>query len=373
MSRILKMNHSNTQQRGFTLIELMVGMTLGMLASLAIFMTVSSFETQRRTTAGGADMQQNGMLALYTIEQDMNMAGFGLIDATTAPGNIPCIKIGAVSIPPVSISDGGATGSDTLTTHRLDSDIGGIVTGGGAAQLTSPLLDTPTIATTTVDTAKAIHLNDYLLIPNTNYNVNKTCSQIQATGIPADNNSIQPLPPLPATLDGGTPVSIINLGQDPLDATVPPAFRTVAYAIAGNNLTRTESDLAGNVLKTDTIASNIVNMQVQYGLVDASGSICGAAQPCWKNANAADWGTMTTPLSIANIKQIKAVRVAVVARSAQRAACTTTTTAPISWASGPAIDLSKNADGSANADWQCYRYKVYQTIIPVINVIQGNL
>jgi prepilin-type N-terminal cleavage/methylation domain-containing protein len=53
------------EQGGFTLIELLVGLALGLIASLAIFSTVSTFETQRRTTGGGADMQQNGLLALY--------------------------------------------------------------------------------------------------------------------------------------------------------------------------------------------------------------------------------------------------------------------------------------------------------------------
>ena len=81
-------NAITRKQRGFTLIELMVGMALGLLASLAIFTAVTSFETQRRVTAAGADMQQNGLLALYFLEQDLRMAGFGLIDASTDPGRL---------------------------------------------------------------------------------------------------------------------------------------------------------------------------------------------------------------------------------------------------------------------------------------------
>ena len=195
-------------QRGFTLIELMVGMVLGLLASLAIFTAVSSFETQRRVTAAGADMQQNGLLALYFLEQDLRMAGFGLIDASTNPGSLPCVKLNNVSTAPVSIVDGGA-GSDTITSHRLDSATGGIVTGGGAAKLTSSLASISSISSIKVDTQAAIHLNDYLLIPDAANN----CTQLKATILPAV---------LPVSL--GTPAVAATLGT--------PAVAAVAAVAA---------------------------------------------------------------------------------------------------------------------------------------------
>ncbi len=336
-------------QRGFTLIELLVGLALGLIASLAIFSTVSSFETQRRTTGSGADMQQNGLLALYSVEQDIRMAGFGLIDASTTPGTLPCIQVNGANIAPVTITDGG-NGADTITTHRLDSDIGGIVTGGGAAMLTSALSDAPTINSIRVDTTKAIKQNDYLLIPGSNYNINKTCSLLQATSLP--------------TIDAASATaSVINLGS------AAPTFATFQYRIDTDfNLNRTDSN------GTNAAASNIVNMQVQYGIAPPYPAAGSQSVACWTDAavNASgtapctgiNWAAPTA----AQVGQIKAIRVAIVARSAQRTACTTTTNAnrPTSWAGGPAINLSGN-------DWGCYRYKVYQTIIPVRNVIWGNL
>ena len=359
-------------QRGFTLIELMVGMTLGLLASLAIFTAVSSFETQRRVTASGADMQQNGLLALYFLEQDLRMAGFGMIDASTTPGSLPCVKLNNVSVAPVSIVDGGA-GSDTLTTHRLDSDTGGIVTGGQAAMLTSALSSITSITTTKVDTNQAIHLNDYLLIPDAARN----CSQLKATALPAIYATIPGTPAVLATAT--TPAvaavpsalapafaTIINLGQT---AVAIPAQQ---YQVDANfNLNHTNDGGAS----WSPVASNIANIQFQYGVAtagsqsvacwtDASGTACGGTD--WANPPAAD------------INRIKAIRVAIVARSSNKTACTTTTANPVSWtqpvtnpvsSAAPAINLST----SVGADWRCYRYKVYQTIIPIRNVIWGNL
>ncbi|MDD2721173.1 MAG: PilW family protein [Gallionella sp.] len=360
------------RHKGFTMVEMMVGLALGLLASLAIFTAVSSFETQRRITAGGADMQQNGLLALYFLEQDLRMAGFGLIDGSTVPGRLPCVKVNSVSVAPVSITEGGGSASDILTTHRLDSDTGGIVTGGGAGKLTSALSTINSITSMTVDTAQAIHLNDYLLIPDANMN----CTQVKATSMPAVYAQTPGTPGTPATpavpatrttpaipaqpaqpAVPGVPVvpvsTIINLGQS------VPSFPAMMYSLDANfNLNH--SDDGGKTWSP--VAANIVNMQAQYGIANggsqsvscwtnASGSACGGSD--WANPPAAD------------INRIKAIRIAIVARSAQRAPNLVTTASP-TWYGG-AIDVSNIAN------WQNYRYKVYQTVIPVRNVIWGNL
>lgn len=326
------------RHRGFTMIEMMVGLALGLLASLAIFTAVSSFESQRRITAGGADMQQNGLLALYFLEQDLRMAGFGLIDGSTVPGRLPCVKVNNVNIAPVSIVDGGGSASDTLTTHRLDSDTGGIVTGGIAAKLTSPLSTIASITSMTVDTAAAIHQNDYLLVPDANMN----CTQVKATSIP----TVSPTPVTPVS-------TIINLGQG------VPSFPAMQYQLDANfNLNH--SDDGG---KTWTpVAANIVKLQAQYGIADGGSQ----SVTCWTNASgSACAGTDWANPPAADINRIKAIRIAIVARSAQRSNAVVTTAAP-GWYGG-AIDLS------SIANWQNYRYKVYQTVIPVRNVIWGNL
>jgi type IV pilus assembly protein PilW len=133
----------------------------------------------------------------------------------------------------------------------------------------------------------------------------------------------------------------------------------------------------------EVVAENIVSLQAQYGIANAgqqsiscwvnpTGVNTNPASPTCLAGDTADWtmaGLQATP---DNIKRIKAIRVAVVARNnlrqkATNGVCTTTITAPVSWLNGPAVDLS------GNPDWRCYRYKVYQTIIPMNNVILGNV
>jgi type IV pilus assembly protein PilW len=73
-------------QRGVTLIELLVGMFVGMLAVLIISQVFLTAEGQKRTTTGGADAQVNGALALFTIQRDVEQAGYGLISSPQAIG-----------------------------------------------------------------------------------------------------------------------------------------------------------------------------------------------------------------------------------------------------------------------------------------------
>lgn len=399
-------------QRGFTLIELMIGMALGLIATLAIFSTVTSFETQRRTTGSGVDMQQNGLMALYSMEQDIRMAGYGLIDSQSR--NLPCGKInayksGATSVfnaAPIMITNGGA-GNDILAINRLNSDTGGIVTGSNIATVNAPFSAAGQLD---LDTNIAIKQNDFILVSQA-APANTPCTLLKVTSVAASAASgivVQPAGnaggdatatptsfPNYAAVGAAASAVVINLGQNAssiaatsttfgstTDATLNPTFATIKYRIQANannssyDLQRTADNWATNSI----VASNIVNVSAQYGINNLPAApttpITPASQKIthWIDAtgsvyDGSNWATLS---SMTDIKRIKAIRVAIVARSAEKIAarnssgvCTTTAAAPI-WFDNPAIDLS------GMADWQCYRYKVYQTIIPIRNVVWGN-
>ena len=53
--------------------------------------------------------------------------------------------------------------------------------------------------------------------------------------------------------------------------------------------------------------------------------------------------------------------------------CDTTIAEPVwsgsAWKSGTALNLRTDLDLSADADWRCYRYKTFETTVPVRNWI----
>ncbi|NUT15221.1 MAG: hypothetical protein HOQ33_12055, partial [Cupriavidus sp.] len=93
----------------------------------------------------------------------------------------------------------------------------------------------------------------------------------------------------------------------------------------------------------------------------------------WVHATLGPAGNWALPTP-ADAKRIKAIRLAVVVRSPLRervdpatGTCSTTTQAPTTWPDGPAIDLS------ADPDWRCYRYRSFETVVPLRNVLWANL
>ena len=94
------------RQAGFSLVELMVGLVIGLLATLAIMQIFSAFEGQKRTTSGTADAQTSGSVALYTLQRDVQLAGFGLPLYDEA--NMP-LKCNAPSYPVVDHDNNAAT------------------------------------------------------------------------------------------------------------------------------------------------------------------------------------------------------------------------------------------------------------------------
>ena len=69
---------NNLQQTGFTLIELMVGLVIGLIASLIVMQTFSEFEGNKRSTTGTSDAQTSGSIGLYMVQRELQFAGYGI-------------------------------------------------------------------------------------------------------------------------------------------------------------------------------------------------------------------------------------------------------------------------------------------------------
>lgn len=355
--------------QGFSLVEVMVGMAVGLLSILVILQTFTMFENQKRTTTSGADTQNNGLMALVNLEQAIRSAGSGFTDSsaftcTTTYAWNDTIGSFAVSFFPVQITDGGTTGPDSLTIQTASNFLGNI-----PAKITTPMPSSSSelnVSRTTGFTA-----NDLVLVSDGTNCTLMQITQVQPAPLKLQHNpggspsynpstSYQSINGWPAY---GSNASILDMGQ----------MTTSKFSINANNLQASTSTLGTAATTPVELVSDIVSLQAQYGTAPG-----GAQQnvTAWVNAT----GTWAAP-SANDIKRIKAVRLVVVARSGKKE--TANVTQPCTNISGivnngpcstdsvaapaPAIDLS------ANPDWQKYRYRVYQTVIPLRNVIWANL
>jgi type IV pilus assembly protein PilW len=363
-----KRQNSFHQQAGFSLIEILVGLVIGLLATLVIMQVFSVFEGQKRTTSGSADAQTNGSIALYTIGRELRMAGFGLITANTSPLDCTILNPGTTAdISPVIITDGG-TGqgaSDTITIHYGNSASGGvpspIVGGVGVAA------GLPSNNSVGLENNLGCHTGDVALLVN-----GATCNLTSVTG-PTDID-ITPTPSSPPD-NKSVELLSINGAANGVSLSCLGAWVTTVFQINPNydptGATGVANSQAYLERSGDPSVADIVNIQAQYGISDTAKD---NQIKHWVDAAGATWAAP----SVADRNRIKAVHIAVVARNEllEKVNVTNTCTTvkgtfnngPCAWDdsnfdAAPAIDLSNDPN------WQRYRYRVFETIIPLRNMI----
>jgi type IV pilus assembly protein PilW len=361
--------HQKNNQKGFTLIEIMVGLIIGLLVTFVVVNVFRVFEGQKRTTTGNSDAQTNGAIALFNLQRDVQQAGFGLpvFGSDFTPFNCPITTTfdhdndSAATSPPIGLSpivitDGnGANGSDTVAIRYGDSMKGGIpinMEAGTAANVVQ------------VDTNIGCTFNDVALVITST-----TCSMTRVNPSPAGVTATG-VSPAKITLASTTNVAVGNA------LSCLGVWNEIQYAVTANQLTRSGAVTAGVPSVTAVpMVADIVNMQAQYG-ISASANSNQVTQ--WVNATG-DWENTATKPTVANRNRIKAIRIAIVARNGLLEttnvtdACTGTNVANptglCAWdgvaagSAAPAIDLT------ADANWRRYRYRVYESIIPVRNII----
>ena len=323
---------------GFTLVEVMIGMAIGLLATLVILQVFSLFESQKRATTGTADAQTNGAIALYNLGRELQIAGYPLMPVENSPLECTALTIGPAGITgifPVFITDGV---SDTITFRYGSSRMGGVPTAITA-------MGAPTANDATVANNLGCQTNDIAILTT-----GTACTLTSVTAVP-----------------GTTTVSLAS----PVNAIVGANLACVGnwseitYQVNAGNLERVIGGAAVPVVV------GIVNLQAQYG-ISATANSNQVTQ--WVDATGATWAAPT----VANRNRIKALRVAVVSRNAKieqaavTAACSSVTLASptglCAWegsVASPAPAISLVAD----ADWTRYRYRVFESIIPLRNMI----
>jgi len=106
---------------GFSLIELMVGLAVGLVCTLAITQILLSSEGQKRSTTSGSDAQVNGVLAIDSLRNAIQEAGYGFSSMAAIVGcplvaryNNAAIAGFPANLVPVLITDGANGAPDTI-------------------------------------------------------------------------------------------------------------------------------------------------------------------------------------------------------------------------------------------------------------------
>jgi len=410
-------------QAGMSLVELMVAMVISLVGVLVIFQVFAVNEDVRRTTTAGSDEQTSGLVALLRLERELRLAGFGIndfdlmgcpvsmYDNQSAPTAVP-----AFSLAPVRI----VTNRDSANNNNPATDQISIIYGDVSQTSASVALGTDMATATdtvTLTYRYGFHTGDRFVIGQQPPNllatqVLVTCTMGEVNGLvglidlkhdgagyintvtglatqPRFNNPVG-FPVLYPYLAG----KVMNLGQNPVRETFS---LTVGNADPSKNnklyVQNIWADAADPASQTQPVAEQIVALKAEYGMDDSNnnGSVTHAAYAVDDNIidNYVDSNAATAPnnLNAAQYQgqqgwqRVRSVRLAVVSRSlvaAKPLSGTTCDATPdftddanyqVRWARGPDAPAGKKIDlRNTGADWRCYKYKVYESVVPLRNV-----
>ncbi|MEE9332076.1 MAG: PilW family protein [Methylophilaceae bacterium] len=346
----------NRRQTGFSLVELLVGLVIGLFATLVIMQIFSAFEGQKRSTSGAADTQTNGAIALMYLQRSLQSAGFGMPMPNTDLNNNVLKCTSNIDIFPVEVQDGaGSNGSDKLIVRYST----------GSAGMVPINIDNVTNVSPGMLVTNNIGCGSDLEMSNATYQA-KYRDPNDATDSKAPNRlmimagntcAFAEIAAQPTnTLTGQSYIRLHDIASLPFAPAVGNklacmgAWGDYTYEINNNN----ELELNG-----DAILSGVVAMQVQYGISAAPG-LNEVTQ--WVDAVGA-WAAPVVPAR----NRIKAVRVSLALRNGLKEKTEVTSAAPEAWTDAGTTLGSMSV--AHLADWKNYRYRVVSTSVPLRNML----
>jgi len=375
---MLTLSAPRARERGFSLIELMVGMLIGLLCTLVIATVLSAAEGQRRGTTEGGDAIISGQLALYAVQRDVAISGYGFASESTAVGCPLQARFNGAQpaalppvLAPVIITPGAGGASDSI---RILASSKFIQANGPAGQaqvgfaLPSRVIAPQYAPGATLYPVKSLIgvLPGDLMVAVVGPNLN--CELFQATGVqPAPILGVQRATVAPWN-SAGFPAQatqeqtvanlwgsyLLNLGQ-----LIDRSYTTDAQ----QRLTMSQLNTGTLLRSTSVLQGGVVLLKAFYGK-DTTGD------------GAVDTYDTVLPATPAQWQQVLAVRLAVVSRSVQFERDEVSKSLP-QWDVGAdtAVVGAEDCGASrciamrvdADPDWRHYRYKVYDTVVPLRN------
>lgn len=337
-----------SQQHGFSLVEILVGLGIGMLGMVIMLQVFGLSEGYKRTTTTGDDAQTSGAIALYTVQRDLRQSGHGVNNdyvlgcSLQLRAGVNVVAAPVVINPATTIVPAGDAGTDTLL----------ILIGNGMSSPEGDRLTNHTpVNTYQVSTGVMFGPGDYVVAARASSARPCSVSMEQVTAVNGANVLV-PAGDATVTATGW----LMNLGRSP---------RVQAYAVRNKRLTVCDY-MVNNCATASTsdssiwvpIADNIVSMRAQYARSSAP----------TETLRVVDTYDLQTPASNANVltwKALLGVRMVLVARSAQFEKTEVTANAP-TWA-GSGTEASAINLSTGDANWKQYRYKTFEAVVPLFN------
>lgn len=368
------------------MIEIMLGILIGMFVLLIILQLLSSTGKQQRIAGSSGDAQINSVLASHILSREMQQAGLGIsaypilgcsLSYTTTSDSAAVTLTGMAPVtinPGTSIIPAGDTNTDTLLVFSGSS---ASPSEGDATQVTS------TSTTYTVATPATFSTGDWIVGASTTRDSSSTCA-LQMGKITAISSAV--LTTSAGTSGLATGSAVYNLGAAPV---------IHAYAIRNGNLTMCDYMVynCGSTSYTSTlnssvwmpVASNIVSMRAQYArdTTDTSTPAMDGVVDSYDQITPGGSSDTSGLSTYCGWLRVVGLRMAVVARSQQYDKNAPTSTAP-TWTGSTANTSTSSTlttvtptalpiNLSNDTDWTYYRYKVIEMTVPLRNMIwNGN-
>jgi type IV pilus assembly protein PilW len=394
---------------GFSLVELMVSVVIGLLALLFATRLVITGESSKEAAIGGSDSMQNGMLALFSLSGDANAAGWGLNDPLLAGCDtvfddaegyeLLSVKRGGVDIHPLA---GVVIESNGAEPDRISFNSGSSQTAIGSVKMTADYANGNLL---TVESNLPYDFNnrDVLVVAS---EFAPRCTLAQLSGFnPAQQNQMlintgagyrfNPTAGLGQAFTGNASY-VYNLGQ-------PEKLHFHTWSVNNGVLMLRATDLPGAAANPVSVADNVVSIKAQYGFdaraitfydpnppgnaslltvydkgVAVVAPVTGMQVTRW-STDLIDADAIEGAGAMKDYQRIAAVRIAIVARSkiAEKpdtsGQCTATKVRPVVFADATPKDVEpvpmevNVAVAGDPVDWKCYRYRVFETIVPLVN------
>ena len=365
---------------GFSIVELMVSVVIGMLALVFAVRMVAGSEKSRATELGGSDSMQNGMVALFSISGDANQAGFGLNDPLLSGCNTQFSDTGGYGLAPVVIESNGSA------PDRISFYAGSSLAGTATLRLSSSYGGGTRVSVDRVP--YGFSQGDVVVVAPERVGGGR-CALAQLSSNPRD---LLP-PPGPQYVDvaygtsyrfntgalgvnfTGGAARIFNMGR-------PDDLSFHTWSVAGGFLQLRSTDLSGSSAAAAAVTDNIVSIKAQYGFDTRTGAAfqpqTGMQVMRWSSTMIDADGNGTIGNAV-DYQHVAAVRLAVVARSkavervAAGATCTSTPEKPQVFkvatpqnVTAVPVTVDVAVAGDPN-QWQCYRYRVFETVVNLRN------